>query len=406
MPVVAYSAKAIEALPDPLPPRKQVEYSVQGRTGLLLVAGRAGKRTWYLRYQLRGRRRKKGLGNYPKLSLSKAAKKAERLRDDIKETGTDPQGTPPEEAGGTFGELCGVYLKEVSEGKQRLADSTLKERRRILASPELADLRAMHPTDIRDVDVARSLDPFEARDSLVMLNRVQFAISAVFGWAVRRHRYGLESNPVRTMVRRYEEAPKERVLNVDDIALVWRDLEDRAPLLRGALRLVLLTGQRPGEVRRMRWEQIEGSTWTMPAGYRKKTKVDRGRPTRPHRVHLSPLAVAELARLRGLERDGFVFAARSKGGPYQAIDRHRLARTASRMSARLKMEPWTPHDLRRTARSHWSELGVDPVVSEKLLGHALPKILATYDRGEQWTDRVAAMDRWGAFIADTVRDTG
>ena len=65
------------------------------------------------------------------------------------------------------------------------------------------------------------------------------------------------------------------------------------------------------------------------------------------------------------------------------------------------MERWTPHDLRRTARTHWGDpLGVDPIVAEKLLGHALPKILRTYDRGEQWADRVEALDRWAAYVTD------
>ena len=403
MPVVAYSHEAVEALPDPIPPRRQQEHSVFGRPGLLVVVGRGGTKSWYLRYQLRGRRRKMKLGDFPAMSVRDAAKKAERHRDNIKESAVDPMGEPPEE-GGTFGELCGVYLKAMTEGKQKLAPATLKEWRRILESPELKNLRAMHPTDIRDRDVARALDPFETRDALVMLNRVQGAISAVFGWAVTRHRYGLESNPVRKMARRYEESPKERTLDAVEIGRVWMDLEDRTPLFRTALRLTLLTGQRPGEVRRMRWRDIDGSTWTMPRGYRKKTAADKGRPTRPHRVHLTPPVLAELERIRGFERGGLVFPARSTGEPHRPIGRHSLARVAARMSRRLDMDRWTPHDFRRTARTHWSDpLKVDPIVAEKLLGHALPKILRTYDRGEQWEDRVEALERWAEYVALQVK---
>jgi integrase len=226
----------------------------------------------------------------------------------------------------------------------------------------------------------------------VMMNRVQAAISAVMQYAVARKRYGLEANPVRGMQRLYQEAPRERNLDAHEIATIWRDLEGRTPVNRAVLRLILLTGQRSGEIRRMRWADIEGSTWTMPPGYRKR----KGKASRRHRVHLSQLSIAELERVRAYERDGFVFPNRS----HKPIDKDGLARVVGRMCSRLVMERWTPHDLRRTARTMWTDLGVDWVVGEKLLGHRLPGILATYDRGEQWEDRVAALDRWGRHLTE------
>lgn len=391
---VAYSAKAIAALPDPIPPRRQQEHSVRDQKNLLIVAGRGGTRTWFLRYQIRGRRRKMKLGEFPAMSLSKAAKKAERLRYDIKQNGTDPMGEPPEE-GVTFGELAGIYLKARSEGQQRLRPATLKEWRRILASPELANLRAMAPADITDRHVARCLDPYEKRDALVMMNRVQEVISSLMEWGAIRRRYGIESNPVRGMKPRYQEAPKERYLDADEIATVWRDLEGRPPLPRACLRLILLTGQRPGEVRQMRWQHIDGSTWKMPAGYRKRTRADKGKPSRPHDVHLTPFALTELERIRGHERAGFVFPNRSN----LPIDKDGLARVVARMCSRLDMERWTPHDLRRTARTMWTDHGADWVVAEKIVGHRLPQILRTYDRSVQWTQRVDVLERWSEYVA-------
>jgi len=397
VPVVRPHPESIKALPLPHPPRRHEEYSVEGEQGLLVIVHRGGAKSWTYRYQLRGRRRKMRLGLFPTMTLKAARKAAERVRFKLEE-GEDPMGEPPEDAGGTFGELCATYLKAMSTGRQRLAPSTLTERERILASKELRHLRKMHPAAIRDTDVARALDPFESRDALVMLNRVQLAVSAVFSWAVTRRRYGLVSNPVRKMERRYAESPKERNLDAEEIKAVWRDLENRSPPLRAALRLVLLTGQRPGEVRRMRWEHIEGATWTMPEGYRKKTAADRGKPSKPHRVHLCPPALAELERIRLRERGGFVFPARTEGA-VEPVERQTVARAAARICKALETPKWTPHDLRRTARSRWSDsLSADPIVAEKTLGHALPVILRTYDRGEQWEDRVDLLERWGAYV--------
>jgi len=67
------------------------------------------------------------------------------------------------------------------------------------------------------------------------------------------------------------------------------------------------------------------------------------------------------------------------------------------------MQPWTPHDLRRTARTFWSELDLaDFVLGEKMVGHQLPKILQTYDRSERWEKRVEAFDAWGRKVAEMV----
>jgi integrase len=402
VPTIAYNAKSIEALPDPTPPRAQQEHGVRGKPGLLIVAGRGGTRSWYFRYQMKRRRRKMRLGSFPEMGLKEASKALERARHLVAE-GVDPMGEPPEEASATFGELCGVYLKAKESGRQRLAPSTLAERRRILASDELKGLRGMHPTEVRDVDVARALDAFEKRDALVMMNRCQLAISAVFTWAVERHRYGLQSNPVRKMTRRYSEAPRERTLSDDEIRTVWRDLEERPPLKRTALRLVLLTGARPGEVCRMRWEHITGSSWTMPAGYRKRTRADRGKPSKPHRIHLSAPALAELERVRGWERGGYVFPSMKADGARGPLERQDLARIVARIVERLGMDRWSPHDLRRTARTGWSDvLKVNPIVAEKMLGHALPPILRVYDQGEEWEERVDAFERWGAHILTRV----
>ncbi|HSW29673.1 MAG TPA: integrase family protein [Longimicrobiales bacterium] len=397
MPVVTAHPQSIEALPLPRPPRRQEEHSVREERGLSIIVHRGGAKSWHYRYTFKGTRRKMALGTFPDVGLKEARKAAERARLKIEE-GVDPMGERPEEAGGTFGELASVYLEAAGKGQNKLAASTLEERKRILLAPELKHIRRMHPAEVRDVDVARALDPFEARDSMVMLNRVQLALSAVFRWGITRRRYGLESNPVKGMERRYKEAPKERNLSPKELRSLWRDLEHRAPPIRAILRLIVLTGARPGEVRRMRWEHIAGSVWTMPEGYRKKTAADRGKPSRPHRVHLAEAALAELERLRFRERGGFVFPADTEGTP-EPVERQTVARSAARICSALKMKPWTPHDLRRTARTFWSDaLKADAIVAEKALGHALPTILRTYDRGEQWEERVELLDRWGAHV--------
>ena len=54
MPPIPYSAKAIEAAPGPVPPQRQIEHTIEGKPGLLLIVGGGGGRSWHLRYQIKG----------------------------------------------------------------------------------------------------------------------------------------------------------------------------------------------------------------------------------------------------------------------------------------------------------------------------------------------------------------
>ncbi|MBM3501406.1 MAG: DUF4102 domain-containing protein, partial [Armatimonadetes bacterium] len=76
MATVTYNHKSIEALPSPTPPRRQQEYGVKEKPGLLVVVGLGGAKAWYLRYQLNHRRRKMKLGDFPETGLKEASNAA------------------------------------------------------------------------------------------------------------------------------------------------------------------------------------------------------------------------------------------------------------------------------------------------------------------------------------------
>jgi integrase len=68
-------------------------------------------------------------------------------------------------------------------------------------------------------------------------------------------------------------------------------------------------------------------------------------------------------------------------------------------AGKLKMPAWTPHDLRRTARTYWAEkLGLPWDLCERLLGHQLPKIARTYDTGSYLEQRRGALEKWDAYL--------
>jgi integrase len=62
----------------------------------------------------------------------------------------------------------------------------------------------------------------------------------------------------------------------------------------------------------------------------------------------------------------------------------------------------TPHDLRRTAASHMTSIGVSRLVVSKILNHAEPGITAVYDRHSYDREKRAALDAWGIRLEEII----
>ena len=172
---------------------------------------------------------------------------------------------------------------------------------------------------------------------------------------------------------RYRVAGKQRWLalgvhgRINEVRALWAALDIAVvpapfPTL---VRLLLLTAQRRDEVAGMRWEEIDGSNWIIPAERRKKGAANT--------VPLPALVRQLLGRP---EKGGFVFS--TTGGrrafsgflkAKRALDEAMTEKTSSMGSAPVK--PWVLHDLRRTARSLMSRAGVQSGGRAADLGRAL-----------------------------------
>jgi integrase len=112
-----------------------------------------------------------------------------------------------------------------------------------------------------------------------------------FAWAAANDL--VPADPTAGVLRPAREAIRDRVLNDDEIALLWGAAEQLGVPFGAVFRLLLLTAQRETEVAGMRWSEIDDaehpSTWTIPGGRAKNGK--------PHIVHLSGLA-AEIIAMR------------------------------------------------------------------------------------------------------------
>jgi len=189
-------------------------------------------------------------------------------------------------------------------------------------------------------------------------------------------------------------------LSNEEIKILWEalDLEnmtmDIYRVSKLALKMILLTGQRPGEVCGMTWAEIDGDTWTIPAARMKSKDA--------HSVPLSDMAREIIEQARIYSGDSlFVFASTHKDEG--ATTTRALSKAVSRHWLEIGFkEKFTPHDLRRTLRTRLAEIGVDNVVAERVLAHKLQGLLAVYNRYDYDTEKRQALDKWAKKLRQIV----
>lgn len=437
--VIAANALAIKRRIDEGAGQTQSEWRVQGIDGLVLVTRPTGSAGWYFYFTsntgLPGKqaRRKLPLGDAEVVSLADARRKAEDARRSV-EDGKDPveleRNRHLERAEAqTFSQLFETRMELDTSLK---ASSKVFCREVLVAAPSDKTGKRQHSVldiighlpanEITPQQIVAVLDRIEARTSSVSADHAKAVISATYTWAMKRK--ALAINPTAGLGKRAEYKPRERKLSMEELATLWRAVDDPASPLSTPMRLViklaLATGQRRTEVVGVRVTelQLDGAdpVWIIPGETRVKgatTKVIRGRTKndREQVVPLSPLA-ADLWRqaLETCAKGDIVFPAdidRVKLGKAPAFE-HIAPGSVSKAIRRLRMEVGirdvTTHDLRRTMASWMGDNGIRPDVISKLLNHTPQDITSrVYNHSALEGPKREAMVAWGAALEDIHR---
>lgn len=385
MALIKLTARTLSSLTPPAQGRLEVWDEDLPGFGLRVTA--SGRITATVLYRRAGRLRRATLGTLPPLSLADARELARKALVDAA-SGNDPAAAKAEDrAAASFADLAKLYLEKHAPQK-RSAD----EDRRIITRELLPKWRACLARDIRRADVIALLDDITGRPAPIMANRTLALVRKLYNFGIQR---GLvEANPCALLSPPAAERRRERVLSEEEIRALWIRLDaEHLPRPVAALRLGLLTAQRPGEITRMRWQDVaeerSGWWWTIPSEFAKNGRA--------HRV---PLSAQAKAILDALPRDnGWVLPGRFEG---THLIETSLARYTADLRQRLGMEHFTPHDLRRTAASHMTGQGVSRLVVKKLLNHVDNDVTAIYDRHGYDSEKRAALDAWGRHVAEIV----
>ena len=292
--------------------------------GLALQIQPSGYRSFKLIYRFHNRPRWYHLGAADAIALADARKLAAKLMLQVIE-GKDPAAEKRAERGaGTFAEMASRYVEEYAKKRNKSwqqADHLV--RRHLL--PAWGALRA---NTITRADVRSIMSKINGP---ILANQVLASASAIFTWATKQEL--LANNPCRG-VERNATASRERVLSDAEVPLFWQ-LFSEAGVPGMVLQVLLLTGQRPGEVTHMRHDQITDGWWTLPGAPDAEHKWPGTKNGAYHCVWLPQPVRDIIAGLNYGEDSGFVF------GQPMALDA-----TMRTICKRLAVPRATPHDLR------------------------------------------------------------
>ncbi len=347
------------------PAAKFYEERDAGCPGLLIRVGQRGLKVWEVVVSHDGKRRRVRLGTYPDVSLAMARRLA-----------SEHKSAPAiYSAGLRVRDLWAMYRAEMMPSRRAFEEVEkvcCKWAEEVVGNVRLDDLNMRHGAALI-AHVVKHSTPNRAR------NVIRY-ISPMFRFAAGR---GLiPGNPWAGLHLPEGAGPRDHVLSREEWLSLWK-WGQGAPYTWGPfLRVLMLSAQRLGEVAGMRWDELEGDVWAIPAP-RHKSK----------RRHEVPLSAALVALIEAQPRhDVHVFSVRSgrPAAPGSTI-KNRIARETG-------VTDWRFHDLRRTGATFMAEGGVSRFIIERTHGHTETSVTAVYDRHHYRDEKRQALE----VLAETV----
>ena len=369
--------------------------------GLYLVVQPTGKKGWQVRYRHGGVHRRMTLGAYPILSLAVAWQWARGALAGAAD-GRDPaeevraaKAPKPETDRDKFAAVVDLFMRRHASRNRRADDVAAMLKGVVM--PQWGE-RNIH--EIGKRDVLEVLDAIVDRGSPITANRLRAHLNTLFNWAKGRDIIAI--NPLDGVRPPAPETARDRVLTDDEIKLFWTACDNIGQPFGPLFQLLLLTGQRRGEVGEMTEGEVSGALWTIPSARVKNTDE-----------HTVPLSEAALAVLAGVERikgkAGLIFTTNGKT-PVSGFTRakERLDAEITKLADGEAIPDFTLHDLRRTAATGMAGLGFPPHVVEAVLNHRSGTrrgVAGVYNRFTYAEEKAAALEAWSRRVLLLVEGT-
>jgi len=413
---------------------KEKEYTRREKGGFGIRVLPSGRKVFFYMYRVDGQRRFLNLGtfrdrSYPDgITLVKAREEYEAERAKVKALkagrveGADPVAVKRqkrserevERKAPSVAELAEEYLTRHAKKFKR----SWQEDERILKRDVLPAWGKRKASDISRRDIHLLLEKIVDRGAPVMANNTFKIIRKMFNYAVQKDI--LPQSPAQAITLPSPKVIRERVLSEGEVRTLWLSLDTAAMTddVCRALKLILVTAQRPSEVIGLHTSEIEGRWWTIPSSRAKNGK--------PHNVYLTDTALQLMGDLQIIDPatgkarpKGFIFPSR-RYGEMKPITRHALSKAVltncpsecgNDCSActqteckgdsrplegknRLRIPHFVPHDLRRTAATFMAKGGELDEVIDAVLNHVKQGVIRHYNLHRYDREKQAALENW------------
>ncbi|MGH8588406.1 MAG: tyrosine-type recombinase/integrase [Gammaproteobacteria bacterium] len=371
MPTTTLTDKLCERVRAPLAGR--IEYFDRNLPGFCLRVSGKGRKSFCLLYRVNGIKRRLTIGPYTGAGSLKAARDRARKALLAAAEGRDPatEKTQARRRGDTVGEVVEDYWRLHLAG---LKDG--QKAKRILDQEAVARWRYRRIGQITRRDIIEVIDEVAGHGTTGHADKVRAWVHALMNWCLSRDL--IEHNPATALRRPHKTQIRSRVLGDEELRAIWQAAEGLGYPFGPVTQVLMLTGQRRGEVCGMRWADVDldARLWVM-------AETKGGRP------HVVPLVERSCAILGPLPRLGpYVFSTRGDR-PVSG-----LSKCKQRLDRVSGIEGWIFHDLRRTVRTALARLGFEKHVCDRVLGHVTADISRHYDHWEYLPQKRVALAAW------------
>lgn len=388
---------------------KDKDYRLNDGGGMYLLVRPNGSKLWRMKYTVNGRTKLASFGKYPDVELADARDKRSAARKLVAKN-IDPNAVKQEvrkAASETFRVVAKEWHNLMKTKWTERHARTVWESLKTDSFPTLGDQPVAAITSSMVLDTASKVA--DERGAHDVARRVLRRISNVLEYAAVK-----DLIPVNPAIGLMKYMPENKKNRRHMAAIHWKELPEFLTAIENsdmfvqtelALRFLMLTFVRPGELRFAKWDEFEGDFWSIPAE-RMKMQV-------AHQVPLSTQAKAILSQLKPLAGDSdYVLPGRST--LMKPISENTLLYAIYRIGYKNQM---TAHGFRALASSWLNEVGqfqvngqpraFNPDAIERQLAHGEPnKVRDAYNRADYMGERETMMQVWADHIDQCVDQSG
>lgn len=403
------------------------DYWVRDGDGLALRVYPTGAKNWHYIYTNNdGKKCYLPLGEYPDIGLADARQRRDDARRQLA-NGIDPlieRRTEKHEhkIAKTISDLTSDYIEKHAKVNK---PKSWQEDERILNKDIIPLWGELKAKDIKQEDVIELVAAIRPRGAAITLNTYKI-VRKMFNYAKKNKI--IKESPCDGLTQTDDDIPtvpsRDRILSDDEIRTFWHGL-DKASMsdaTKRALKMILITCQRPGEVISMHSTEIDGDWWTFKP---KATRITKETP-RDQRIYLTATAKALIGDAKGyifpspkedeVTHKNEAMLEKSIAGAIRKnlkeYKRQRPARTANagdvprmvkvKESRKINMQHFRPHDLRRTGATNLSKLKFSDEIVDAILAHLKKGTIKIYNRYLYDEPKREAMLAWEKRLLEIV----